>query len=127
LQARDAFWAISGWGSIDCQGLLVWAYEGDANACYNVPTEAASVTLYANTVMRWDLSNQRNCGSGLKRADDPANTNLTETSFVTEPGKPVTLATGPGKPGNLSATDMSGDCQNNGSGGIWAFRATIIG
>ncbi|KAK4157300.1 hypothetical protein C8A00DRAFT_11813 [Chaetomidium leptoderma] len=119
LEPRAGYWSVVGWGNPNCQGNLLWAYQGTGNACQNVPTLAASVTTYIqqNTQFEWRPSST--CGLNRRDDDDADGNNSTVSTLLEARG-------GGGDDGRgnaLAARQVTTGCSN---APVLAFKVTFV-
>lgn len=111
-------WYMNGWGNPNCQGSFLWAYQGNGNACVNVPAMAASVSFGISPgVAELGLVNLPTCG--LARSALVAGTPDATTSDFS-PTVQLIEVNGDGDSG-LEKRQVHTSC-NNSKEGVWAFR-----
>ncbi|KAK0667903.1 hypothetical protein QBC41DRAFT_365850 [Cercophora samala] len=114
----ENYWYLTGWGNPNCQGSFLWAYQGNGNACYNVPAMAASVSWGISTgTAELSLVNFPTCGLGraaVLAGSSDATTN--ESRPIVE----VIEVKGDGDSG-LQERQVQASCHNSNTG-VWAFQ-----
>ncbi|KAH6847558.1 hypothetical protein B0I37DRAFT_415291 [Chaetomium sp. MPI-CAGE-AT-0009] len=112
IDPRAGYWSVAGWGNPNCQGSFLWVYQGTGNACYNVPTMAASVStgIQQNTQFEWRPS--ATCGLN-RQAHEDADANSTVSTLEARDNS-----------GNaLAARQVTTGCSN---APVQAFKVTLL-
>ncbi|KAK4661153.1 uncharacterized protein QC763_704760 [Podospora pseudopauciseta] len=118
----DNYWYMTGWGNPNCQGSFLWAYQGNGNACVNVPAMAASVSFGISPgVAELSLVNFPTCG--LARSALVAGTPDATTSDFS-PTVQLIEVNGDGDSG-LEKRQVHATCHNS-NDGVWAFQVRWV-